>query len=302
MKIVCLGSLNIDRVYTVEEIVREGATVSAAAYAEFAGGKGMNQSVALGRAGAEITHLGCIGPDGLWLKQLLTQAGVHTECLRSVETGTGHAMIQVDRRGRNCIIVVAGANAAVTEEQVDACLEGFGEGDLLLLQNETSCVSYAMHAAHKKGMKIALNPSPITPALLSCPLQLVDYLILNETEGGILAGLPADSRPKQLLRALTEKYPGATVVLTLGSDGVVAGFGSQFWEHQAYRVPVADTTAAGDTFCGYFLAAIAGNMDMDAALEIASRAAALAVTRKGAVPSIPTWQQVAQSVLPDAGK
>lgn len=292
MKIVCLGSLNIDRVYTVDEIVREGATISADAYAEFAGGKGMNQSVALGRAGAEVFHLGSIGPDGLWLKELLEQANVGTQNLHSCEAGTGHAVIQVNTQGKNCIIVVAGANGNTTEAQVDACLTDFAEGDLLLMQNETSCIAYAMEQAHKKGMKVAFNPSPVTDRMLSYPLQFVDYLILNETEGSILAELPADSAPESLMDALAEKYPRAVIVLTLGGSGVQAGCGTKRWSHKAYNVPVADTTAAGDTFCGFFLAALSKGMPMEQALEAASKAAALAVTRHGAVPSIPTWKEM----------
>ena len=297
MKIVCLGSLNIDRVYTLEEIVREGATVSAAAYAEFAGGKGMNQSVALGRAGAEVSHLGCIGVDGVWLKTLLEEAGVHARDLAQCSVNTGHAVIQVDRHGKNCIIVVSGANGAVTEEQVTACLDRFAPGDLLLMQNETSCVPFAMKLAEEKGLKIAFNPSPITESLLSYPLELVDYLILNETEGGILSGMASDSEPEQMLCRLLEKYPDTTVVLTLGSAGVIAGHKDLRWQHQAYRVSAVDTTAAGDTFCGFLLAALARGMTMDASLEAASRAAALAVTKNGAVPSIPTWQEVQESPL-----
>lgn len=297
MKIVCLGSLNIDRVYTVEEIVREGATISAVGYTEFAGGKGMNQSVALGRAGAEVFHLGCIGTDGLWLKELLEQSGVCTDALRSCQVSTGHAVIQVDSRGKNCIIVVPGANGAVTEAQVEDCLSRFAQGDILLMQNETSCVPFAMELAHKKGMKLAFNPSPITPELLSYPLDLVDYLILNETEGGILSGMAADNAPEKMLDALIQKYPAATIVLTLGGSGVLAGCGAERWQHRAYPVKAVDTTAAGDTFCGFFLAALAKGEAMDKALENASRAAALAVTQNGAVPSIPTWEEMLESKL-----
>lgn len=292
VKIICLGSLNIDRVYTVDEIVREGATISAAAYAEFAGGKGMNQSVALGRAGAVVSHLGCVGADGLWLKDLLEQAGVCTEFLAQSPVNTGHAVIQVDRKGKNCIIVVPGANGAVMKEQVNACLDRFAPGDLLLMQNETSCVPYAMEQARKKGMKIAFNPSPVTESMLSYPLELADYLILNETEGGILSGMAADSDPMQMLSALLAKYPAATVVLTLGSSGVIAGHRDQRWQQPACHVQAVDTTAAGDTFCGFFLASLAKGLSVDTALESASRAAALAVTRHGAVPSIPTWQEM----------
>lgn len=297
MRIVCLGSLNIDRVYSVADFVREGATISASGYAEFAGGKGMNQSVALGRAGADISHLGCVGPDGHWLKELLAQSGVRVEHLREIPVSTGHAVIQVDSRGKNCIIVVAGANGAVTEEQVTDCLEQYESGDLLLMQNETSCVPFAMKKAKEKGMKIAFNPSPITPELLEYPLELVDYLILNETEGAILAGKDPDSEPEQLLSALLVKFPNTTVVLTLGGRGVVAGEKENRWQHPAYRVEAADTTAAGDTFCGFFLAALSKGLSMERALEAASRAAALAVTQKGAVPSIPTWQQMRESKL-----
>ena len=297
MNILCLGSLNIDRVYSLEEIVREGATVSASAYAEFAGGKGMNQSVALGRAGADVFHLGCVGADGLWLKDLLEQAGVRTEYLAQSPVNTGHAVIQVDHRGKNCIIVVPGANGAVTEAQVNACLDRFAPGDLLLMQNETSCVPYAMEQAHKKGMKIAFNPSPVTEALLAYPLELVDYLILNETEGGILSAMAADSDPGQMLSALLGKYPAATVILTLGASGVIAGCRDQRWQYPACRVTAVDTTAAGDTFCGFLLASLVKGLSMDTSLEAATKAAALAVTRHGAVPSIPTWQELTESPL-----
>lgn len=295
MKIVCLGSLNIDRVYGVADFVREGATISALSYAEFPGGKGMNQSVALGRAGAEVYHAGCIGADGQWLEALLQESQVHTDHLLVIPGNTGHAVIQVDSRGKNCIIVVAGANGQVTEDQVRQCLSAFAPGDLLLVQNETACVPFAMEEARKKGMKIAFNPSPITPALLRYPLELVDYLILNETEGGILSGMPEDSDPEQMLSALLARYPHAAVVLTLGGSGVLAGSGENRWQNPAYRVTAVDTTAAGDTFCGFFLAALSKGLSMAEALEKASRAAALAVTKNGAVPSIPTWEEMLES-------
>ncbi|MBO7252870.1 MAG: ribokinase [Oscillospiraceae bacterium] len=292
MKIICLGSLNIDRVYGVEDFVREGATISAVSYREFAGGKGMNQSVALGRAGAEAYHLGCIGSDGSWLKPILEQAGVNTAGLRTVEGSTGHAVIQVNPQGKNCIIVAAGTNGKVTEDMVIQELAPFGAEDLLLMQNETACVPFAMKAAKDRGMRVAFNPSPVTADLFSYPLQLVDYLILNEVEGELLTGVSAEVQPEQLLNALAEQYPNATVVLTLGSAGVMAAKGQQRWAHQAYPVVPVDTTGAGDTFCGYFLAALAKGLSMEPALATASRAAAIAITKQGAVPSIPDWQQV----------
>ena len=259
----------------------------------------MNQSVALGRAGAEVFHLGCVGSDGLWLKDLLDQAGVCTEYLVQSPVNTGHAVIQVDRSGKNCIIVVPGANGAVTQAQIRACLDRFAAGDLLLMQNETSCVPYAMEQARKKGIKIAFNPSPVTEALLSYPLDLVDYLILNETEGGALSGMSADSEPEQMLCALLRRYPQAAVILTLGSSGVIAGYRDQRWQHPACPVQAVDTTAAGDTFCGFLLASLTKGHTMEQALACATRAAALAVTKHGAVPSIPLWQDILTGSLPE---
>lgn len=294
MKILNIGSLNIDKVYAVDHFVQAGETLTAGHMDTFPGGKGLNQSIALARAGSEVWAAGAVGEDGAFLTQLLQESGAHTELVETLpDTATGHAIIQLVPQGQNCIIILGGANRALTEAAIDRALSGFGPGDLLLLQNETNLVPYAMRKAKDWGMKIALNPSPIDAALFTYPLELVDYFILNEIEGQAIAGIP-ESEPDKVMEALLEKFPQAAVVLTLGGDGVRYGKGPDRFSHGIFRVPVVDTTAAGDTFCGYFLACLARDMEPREALRTASMASALAIGVKGAAVSIPTWKQVEQ--------
>lgn len=292
MKILNIGSLNIDKVYAVDHFVRAGETLTAGHMDTFPGGKGLNQSIALARAGAEVWAAGAIGRDGQFLSELLSQSGAHTELLETLsDTDTGHAIIQLVPQGQNCIIISGGANRALTQAYVDRALEGFGAGDLLLVQNETNLVPYAMKKAKERGLKIVLNPSPIDEALFSYPLELVGYFILNEIEGQAVAGISAQD-PDQVMDALLQKFPQAAVVLTLGGDGVRYGKGAERFSHGVFPVSVVDTTAAGDTFCGYFLACLARAMEPQTALCTASMASALAIGVKGAAVSIPTWAQV----------
>lgn len=292
MKILNLGSLNIDKVYSVPHFVSGGETLSADKMEVFSGGKGLNQSIAAARAGAEVYHAGAIGSDGEGLRRLMEEAGVRTDYLQTLpDTVTGHAIIQLTPTGQNCIIISAGANGALTEDYIDEVLSHFVAGDLLLLQNETNGIPYAMRHAKERGMKIAFNASPISEALLSYPLELVDYFIINEVEGKALAGGEEDDFEKILFR-LSEKFPDAAIVLTVGSQGSLYRFRGESSRHGIYDVPVVDTTAAGDTFCGYFLSAVSKNMTPAEGLHIASLASSLAVSKKGAANSIPTWDEV----------
>lgn len=292
MKILNLGSLNIDKVYSVPHFVQPGETLTAPRMDTFAGGKGLNQSVALARAGAEVYAAGAVGPDGQFLIDLLRESGAHVDHLQVLEgVPTGHAIIQVIPKGQNSIIISGGANRELTGEYIDQALVGFGVGDLLLLQNETSNVPYAIKAAKAKGMFVALNASPIDRALFSYPLELVDVFLVNEIEGKAIAGIDS-SEPHAILDALLKKFPLSAVVLTLGGDGVLYGKGEGRTSHGVCKVPVVDTTAAGDTFCGYFLASIAAGDTPGAALHRATLAAALAIGKKGAAPSIPTRAEV----------
>ena len=290
MRILNLGSLNFDKVYDVSHFVSEGETILSRGYGEFLGGKGLNQSIALARAGAEVYHAGAVGPDGEPLRASLRDAGVDDRYLNQVETVSGHAIIQ-NAGSHNCIIVCGGANQCVDCGYIRQVLSDFGEGDLLLLQNETSNVPFAMEEAHRRGMKIAFNASPITAELMEYPMELVDYFLINEVEGKALSGV--DSEDYQvILEGLFRRFPNAAIVLTVGEQGVLYRHKEIRESHGIYSVEAVDTTAAGDTFCGYFLTCLSKELPISQALDIASRASAIAVSRHGASNSIPHWNEV----------
>lgn len=294
-KVLNIGSLNIDKTYHMERFVRPKETVKALGYEEFCGGKGLNQSIALARAGAEVYHAGAVGRDGGPLLDILRKSGVHTEHIRQLDMASGHAIIQVDAAGQNSIIVYGGSNLCVSREHISAALEDFSAGDILLLQNEISNVDFAISEAKKRGMVIALNPSPFDDVIAGLPLDMVDYFLLNEVEGGLLAQAPADP-PEEILGALRSRYPDAAFVLTLGEDGACFCGGGLMLHQDIYKVHSVDTTGAGDTFGGYFIAGIAAGRDTEQILRQASAAAAISVSRRGAAPGIPAMDEVEKMV------
>ena len=298
MKVLNYGSLNIDYVYSVDHIVKRGETISSDTLNVFCGGKGLNQSIALSKAGAEVYHAGVIGEDGAFLEEILRASGVHTRFVQmKADTRTGNAIIQKDRNGDNCILLYGGSNRAVTPGMADEVLDHFEAGDMLVLQNEISELSYLMEQAHKRGMVIALNPSPMDEELLKAPLQYVKYFILNEIEAKALTnGVEEDNA---MLEAMLKKFPNAEIILTLGERGSVYAKGDVRVEQGIYKVPVTDTTAAGDTFTGYYLASIIQGVSVEEALNMAAKASAIAVSRKGAAPSIPQREEVENMKLPD---
>ena len=290
MKILNLGSLNFDKVYDVPHFVSEGETILGLGYAEFLGGKGLNQSLALARAGAEVYHAGAVGPEGAPLKACLDAAGVDTRYLQQIGTVSGHAIIQ-KCSGQNCIIVFGGSNQCITTGYIDQVLSHFSPGDVILMQNETSNVPYAIRKAKALGLKVAFNASPITAELLTYPLELVDYYIINEVEGKALANVESDNY-EDILAGLAARFPHAAIVLTVGDKGVLYRVPTQTARHQCYKVKVADTTAAGDKFCGNFLDELYAGRGIPECLRQASMAAAIAVSRDGASTSIPTAEEV----------
>ena len=292
MKTLCFGSLNIDNVYDVPHFVARGETLAASELNIFSGGKGLNQSVALSRAGLEVFHAGAIGSDGKFLLDELALAGVDTRYTAVLEnTRTGHAIIQKAPDGDNCILLFGGANRQITRDQIDRTLENFEAGDLLVVQNEISELHYLVSTAKSRGMLTALNPSPMEAALIPL-LPQVDYLILNEIEAAQFLGLRLTGDPDEMLDELTRRFPSVTIALTLGSDGSVYAKGAKRIRQEAIPVQAVDTTAAGDTFTGYLLAGLLTDGDPAAALKYAATAAAIAVTRPGAAPSIPTKEEV----------
>lgn len=289
MKILNFGSCNIDYVYSLDHIVRVGETEATSALEIFPGGKGLNQSIALARAGACVYHAGCIGEDGGMLRELLASCGVDTSYLVSVPGKNGHAVIQLSGRGENSIFLFGGSNEKITEELCDEVLRNFGSGDILLLQNEISCLSYIIDSAQKRGLCIILNPSPLDDALRALDLSKLSYLILNEVEAADLSG---SDTAEGALAFFRERYPTLRVVLTLGERGSVYAEGDTLLRQSAFLAEVVDTTAAGDTFTGYFVAGLASGTPLPETLRLASAAAAVTVSGMGAAPSIPTRDAV----------
>lgn len=292
MKILNFGSLNLDFVYQVEHIVHPGETILSGDLERFCGGKGLNQSIALAKAGADVWHAGLTGMDGSSLKETLERYGVHTEWMEKYSGANGHALIQVDRNGQNSIVVYGGSNQKITSTYIDSVLAHFEFGDILLLQNEINQTCEIIEKAHAIGMRIALNPSPVSRELIEGPLELVDWLILNEIEGAQICGLPEETVAEQILFALQKRFPECAVVLTLGKNGGLYQDKTCLKKWNSWPVKITDTTAAGDTFTGYFLAESAKGTSIGQILRFASAAAALAVSRKGASDSIPYRDEV----------
>lgn len=296
MKILNFGSLNLDFVYTVDHFVRPGETMSSLSRHTFCGGKGLNQSIALARAGINVYHAGAVGKsDGNMLIEVLKKNNVNIDYIKQYEDAvTGHAIIQVNKDGQNCILLFGGANQMITMEHVDKTLENFSKGDLLILQNEINLLDYIMEKAYKKGLVIVLNPSPMNEKIFSLPLNYVDYFMLNEVEAADICG---EVKNGDLLETIANKFPSAKIVLTLGENGVRYKSGNMIMEHGIYNVQVVDTTAAGDTFTGFFVGSLAQGYDAKEALKLASLAAAISVSRKGAETSIPYMEEVKNSTL-----
>lgn len=295
MKILSFGSLNIDYVYSVPHFVKKGETLSAKELNVYTGGKGLNQSIALARAGVETYQAGAIGTDGMFLMEQLKEAGVKTDLVKILDdVRTGNAIIQNDDEGDNCIVLFGGANQAITKEQVDEVFKDFTNEDYLLIQNEINELSYIVEKAKEEGMKIILNPSPMNEKIMKLPLDQIDYFILNEIEAMQILEMdkPEEIDGKYIASLLHERFKDATIVLTLGSEGSVCISDDEYVEQSIYKVKAIDTTAAGDTYTGYFIAGILNGKTIKESMDIASKASAIAVTRQGAAPSIPVLEEV----------
>lgn len=285
MKVLNFGSLNIDYVYKVEHFVKKGETIASSELNIFSGGKGLNQSIALSRAGVKVYHAGAVGNDGIYLIEQLNKERVDTTYIKILDSvRTGNAIIQNDNQGDNCIILYGGANHFVTKEMIDETLKFFEEDDYLVLQNEITEIPYLVEKAHKKGMKIILNPSPLNELIFNINLDYIDYFIMNEIEAKQLI---ENKNSDYLENELSKKFPNSEIVVTYGEKGSTCIINNNKIKQIAYKVKAVDTTAAGDTFTGYYLAQRIKNKSVKEALDIAAKASAISVTRKGAAPSIP---------------
>ena len=275
MKVINFGSLNIDLVYRVHDFARPGETISATDFSRYAGGKGLNQSIALARAGAPTIHAGMIGKDGGFLLDLLRESGVDcSEVAVDPHAPSGHAMIQVADSGENAIVLFPGTNHRIAPDAIRRTLARAEAGDILLLQNEISAIPEIMREAAERRMRIFLNPAPMTDAVPEYPLELADTLIVNETEWDAVK---------------THRLPaGIHILKTLGARGAV--YDDRIRVAAKPVAEVVDTTAAGDTFIGYFIAELLRGQSIEAAMDTASSASAWCIRRAGAAVSIP-WRR-----------
>lgn len=293
MKVLNIGSLNLDYVYNVDHVILPGETEATGGRNVFLGGKGINQSMALAKAGACVYHGGLIGEDGQPFLDACEEYGVNAEFIRKTEGPTGHTIIQVDKHAQNSILLYGGANQKLTEAFVNEVLAHFEKGDVLLLQNEVNLLPYIVDKAYEKGMQIALNPSPFNEKLDEVDMKKIGIFLLNEVEGGQITGL---KDPDEILAKMREMFPHAKIVLTLGKDGAKYAEGEEVYYQPIFKVDAVDTTAAGDTFTGYFLAGLMEGRPVPEILEMSAKASSIAVTREGAVPSIPYRAEVAEAL------
>lgn len=288
MNVLNFGSLNMDYVYEVDHFVRPGETLDSLNRSEKFGGKGLNQSIALARAGVNVAHAGCIGMGGDQLKQVLIKNGVDTTCLHRVRKMQGHTIIQVNPAGENSILLYGGSNRCITRRQIRETISRFSEGDYLVLQNEINELPAIVDLAAKQGMRIILNPSPYNSALNAVDFSKLSWLFVNEIEVEQITG---ETDPEKAWEVLHRRYPDLSALITLGSRGSFAFRNTngkvEIARQEAVRVKAVDTTAAGDTYTGYFIAGQAAGLPLKQCMERASKAAAISVTRPGAADSIP---------------
>lgn len=295
MRVLNFGSLNMDYVYQVEHMTRAGETQQSLSMEIFAGGKGLNQSIALSRAGVPVYHAGLVGDDGQLLLDTCKQNRIDSSFIRTIEGKGGHTIIQVDKGAQNCIVLYGGSNNRITKEFVDEVMDFFTEGDLILLQNEINLLDYIINRAYDKRMTIVLNPSPYNEKLDLCDLSKVSVFMMNEIEGSIIS--KGITEPTKILDYMMKSYPSSKVVLTLGSDGAYYCDRKQRCYQAIFPVKAVDTTAAGDTYTGYFIYGMINKLPVEEILKLAACASSIAVSRKGAVNSIPMMEEVKNALL-----
>ena len=295
MKIWNFGSLNIDNVYRVDKFLRPGETKPSLDFSVFCGGKGLNQSLAAAKAGSRVVHAGLAGDDGQSLMECLAAGGVETGFIRRVPGRNGHTVIQVDAEGQNCILLYGGTNRQLTEEYVDEVLSQTGPDDLVLLQNETNLVGEIIDKASARGLSVALNTAPMDAQVAGYDLGKLSWLIVNEIEGAELTGRSSEE-VRAIIETLAARYPGTGILLTLGQRGVICHYQGRRLSLGIYEVPTVDTTAAGDTFTGFFLYGVLHGLALEETLERATMASAICVTRPGAANSVPSRQEVDEAL------
>jgi len=289
MPVLNFGSCCIDHVYSVPRFAAPGETLPCSDYQVHPGGKGLNQSIAMAAAGAKVKHAGKVGEDGRWLLELMASKNIDVSMMK-VDTGpTGHANIQVTPEGENSIVLFGGANRTITKSDIDEALEEATPGEFLLIQNEISSLDYLIDSACEKEMRVVFNAAPMSGDVNALPLEVIELLVINEIEG---FELTKKTVPDEIITTLSSRFTDTNILLTLGAAGsIYAGRGDSVFQ-PAMKVAAVDTTAAGDTYVGFFLAGYSAGNSVEECLALATSAAAVCVMRAGAATSIPELNEL----------
>jgi ribokinase len=296
--ITVVGSINLDLIATVERLPGPGETVRSGGYSTAPGGKGANQALAAARAGGKVRMIGAVGKDGFATDALvcLKDGKVQLSGVREAAAATGVALIFVDAKGENVIVVAPGANDTVLAG--DLAKARFTKGEVVLLQHEIplATVEAALAAVAEAGAVSVLNTAPFRPEAAKL-LPMADYVVSNETEFDLYADalkLSGDDRAARM-RAFVERT-GRTIIVTLGSEGVIAASPEGDLTVPALKITPVDTVGAGDTFCGYFGAGLDARLPLEQALRRAAAAGSLACLKPGAQPAIPHAKEVDEAL------
>ena len=261
-----------------------GETISAVSYDKFLGGKGINQSIAIAKANGQVKHVGAVGNDSSWVLSEIEKLGVNTPCISRLDCATGHAIIFVNQEGENLIVIEGGANQQLTKTEIDEALSSANPvQDWVLFQNETNLTEYLAQKAKSAGYKLVYSAAPFKAEIVENILPMIDLLAVNEIEAAALA---------DHLNVPLNEIPVPQLLITKGSKGSVLKVGEEQFAQDAISVDALDTTGAGDTFLGSFLANYCEGTDAETALKYAAHASALQVTKAGAATAIPSQSEV----------
>ena len=282
--ILNFGSINLDLVYRVASLPAPGETLASTSYEKYLGGKGVNQSIAAQRCGAEVRHIGCVGPDAHWLREQISEFGLTLDGIKTVDTHTGHAVILVDDTAENQIVLYGGSNQAFTLDQIENALgKADPKTDWVICQNETNLVHQLAQSARQKNFRTAYSAAPFEANHAIPMLDHIDLLAVNEVEATSLQDALGRDPCELGLRYL---------LVTKGAKGADLHTYQETIHQPAFNVTPQDTTGAGDTFLGAFMAEFTLSNSPAKALRFAAAASAIQVTRAGAAPAIPMREEV----------
>jgi len=295
-----VGSMMIDRVVRVRALPRAGETVAAVSSATFAGGKGANQAAAAAKCGARVRMLGRGGAESRFIVEALREAGVVTWSITLDEPTPGAATVMVAESGEIAIVIAPEANTRIELADIERFLRRAKQGDIVLFQNECSCLHEGIAAAALRGLRVWLNAAPADQSLRALRYEKLAGLVVNETEAELLTG---ERDPARAIELLAAWMPGGTVIVTLGPAGAIAASGKVRFAHRGFAVHAVDTVGCGDALVGGYLSAIASGRDIGAALGRGNAAGALAAMQEGAMPSLPSRAEVeAVETMPEGAR